>query len=165
MRLICSLPHGMSVEAICKKVKDDIALFVGEAEKFDDITMLCVRLNEVENMKISTNPIMESIQWMLTNICNPVETLFISALMCITAPAVFISITCSMFKFEGLTELGENGKRVITCYILLAIIATFVGILSFQLFTPGEAGILSNYCIAYENCTVRRLLLNHTCDF
>ena len=53
----------------------------------------------------------EAIQWMLMNICDPVETLFISALMCITAPAVFISITCSMFKFEGLSELGENGKR------------------------------------------------------
>lgn len=90
----------------------------------------------------------EALQWMLTNVCDPVENLFISALMCITAPAVFISITCSMFKFEGLTELGENGKHVIGCYGLLSVIATFVGILSFQLFKPGEAGLLAEYNIA-----------------
>ena len=90
----------------------------------------------------------EVIQWMLMNICDPVETLFISALMCITAPAVFISITCSMFKFEGLSELGENGKRVVGCYALLSVIATFVGILSFQIFKPGEAGLLADYNIA-----------------
>lgn len=89
-----------------------------------------------------------ALQWMLTHICDPVETLFISALMCITAPAVFISIACAMFKFEGLSEVGETGKRVIGCYALLAVIATLVGILSFRLLLPGEAGILSDYIIA-----------------
>lgn len=48
-----------------------------------------------------------------------------------------------MFKFEGLSELGARGKDVIGCYIFISVIATFVGILSFQMFTPGEVGILS----------------------
>ena len=90
----------------------------------------------------------EGVQWLLNNILNPAETLFISALMCITAPAVFISITCSMFKFEGLSELGASGKGVIGWYVVISVIATLVGILSFQLLTPGDPGILSYRNIA-----------------
>jgi serine phosphatase RsbU (regulator of sigma subunit) len=49
-RLIVSLNKtaGMSVDEICKSVKADVDAFQGEAEQFDDITMLCFRLNEVE---------------------------------------------------------------------------------------------------------------------
>ena len=46
---------------ICRKVKSDVAAFQGEAEQFDDITMLCVRLNEVENKMLSVNPTMETV--------------------------------------------------------------------------------------------------------
>ena len=41
--------RAFSAEEICKKVKADVDAFEGEAEQFDDITMLCVRWNEVEN--------------------------------------------------------------------------------------------------------------------
>ena len=44
-------------------------MFVGEAEQFDDITMLCVRLNKVENMKITTIPTMET----MTEVADFVE--------------------------------------------------------------------------------------------
>jgi serine phosphatase RsbU (regulator of sigma subunit) len=50
-RLLLSLNQtdGMSVDEICRKVKADVDAFQGEAEQFDDITMLCIRLNEVES--------------------------------------------------------------------------------------------------------------------
>ena len=50
-RLLLSLNQtaGMSVDEICRKVKADVDAFQGDAEQFDDITMLCIRLNEVEN--------------------------------------------------------------------------------------------------------------------
>ena len=62
-RLLAALNEtgGMAVDAICKKVKADVDTFQGEAEQFDDITMLCVRLNEVENKMLSVKPTMESI--------------------------------------------------------------------------------------------------------
>lgn len=46
-RLLSSLneARGLSVEEICKKVKTDVDAFVGEAEQFDDITMLSIKLN------------------------------------------------------------------------------------------------------------------------
>ena len=62
-RLLASLNEtaGMTVDEICRKVKADVDIFQGEAEQFDDITMLCIRLNEVENKLLSVEPTMESI--------------------------------------------------------------------------------------------------------
>ena len=51
----------MTVDEICRKVKADVDVFQGEAEQFDDITMMCIRLNEVENKMLSVNPTMETI--------------------------------------------------------------------------------------------------------
>lgn len=39
---------AFAVEALCKKVKSDVDRFAGEADQFDDITMLCVSLNQPE---------------------------------------------------------------------------------------------------------------------
>jgi len=62
-RLLVSLNEtaGMTVDEICKKVKADVDAFQGEAEQFDDITMLCVRLSEVENKMLSVTPTMETV--------------------------------------------------------------------------------------------------------
>ena len=61
-RLLDSLnsTYNMTVDEICQKVKSDVDEFVGDKEQFDDITMLCIRLNEVEEMMISLNPTMDS---------------------------------------------------------------------------------------------------------
>ena len=44
-RLIDSLNSAkdLSEESICKNVKSDVEAFVGEAEQFDDMTMLCLK--------------------------------------------------------------------------------------------------------------------------
>ena len=62
-RLLVSLneTNGMTVDEICRKVKADVDAFQGDAEQFDDITMLCVRLNEVENKMLSVTPTMETV--------------------------------------------------------------------------------------------------------
>ncbi|MGN0779170.1 MAG: SpoIIE family protein phosphatase [Aristaeellaceae bacterium] len=46
-RLLASLNEvkGMPVEEICRKVKADVDAFAGEADQFDDITMVSIRLN------------------------------------------------------------------------------------------------------------------------
>lgn len=82
--------------------------------------------------------------WFLNNLFGPIETLFISALMCVAAPAVFASIACSMLRFEGFSELGKNSKLVIVNYLITAVIATFISYFCFLLLRPGEAGILSS---------------------
>ena len=83
------------------------------------------------------------LQWVSTNILGPVEELFISALMCITAPAVFVSITCSMFRFEGFSDLGQRGKLALGTYLLSSVAAILIGVGIFCLFHPGEVGVLA----------------------
>ena len=85
----------------------------------------------------------EVIRWISINLLNPMENLFISALMCITAPAVFVSITCSMFRFEGFSELGRSGKTVVAIYLMTSVVAAIIGVGIFSLFRPGEIGILT----------------------
>lgn len=86
----------------------------------------------------------EAVQWISSNLLSPVESLFISALMCMTAPAVFVSITCSMFRFEGFSELGRSGKTVVATYLLTSIAAAIIGMVIFELFLPGEIGVLAS---------------------
>ena len=83
------------------------------------------------------------VHWISTNLLSPVESLFISALMCITAPAVFVSITCAMFRFEGFSELELSGKTVVITYLLTSVTAAIIGVAIFQLFLPGEIGVLT----------------------
>ena len=82
-------------------------------------------------------------QWVIGNLFSPVESLFIFALMCITAPAVFVSITCSMFRFEGFSDMGESGRTVVASYLLTSLAAVLIGVISFAMFTPGEIGVLA----------------------
>ena len=84
-----------------------------------------------------------AMQWMIANLLGPLENLFVSALMCVTAPAIFISITCSMFRFEGFSELERSGKTVVAAYLLTSVAATMIGVFVFGLFHPGEVDILT----------------------
>lgn len=84
-----------------------------------------------------------AVQWISTNLFGAVESLFISTLMCITAPAVFVSITCSMFRFEGFSYLERSGKTVVVTYLVTSVMAALGGMAIFQLFRPGEVGILA----------------------
>ena len=84
-----------------------------------------------------------AVQWISANLLSPVENLFISALMCITAPAVFVSIACAMFRFEGFSELEGSGKTIVATYLRTSVAAAIIGVVIFALFRPGEIGILT----------------------
>ena len=83
-----------------------------------------------------------AVQWIMTNLFSPLENLFISALMCVSAPAIFVSITCAMFRFEGFSELGRSGKTVVGVYLLTSVAATLIGLIVFGMFRPGSVGVL-----------------------
>lgn len=79
---------------------------------------------------------------LIENFLGPIETLFISSLTFIASPAVFISITCAILRFDGFTELNRSGKRIIFTYVVTSCIAIFIGVLVFYLIQPGTVGIL-----------------------
>lgn len=63
-RLLQSLNEksGLTVEEICAKVKKDVDAFVGEADQFDDMTMLCVHLTRPDDsVSLKVVPTKESI--------------------------------------------------------------------------------------------------------
>ena len=81
-------------------------------------------------------------QSLINNFLGPIETLFISSLTFIASPAIFISITCAILRFDGFSELNRSGKRIIFSYAITSCIAIFVGVLVFQILKPGTVGIL-----------------------
>lgn len=80
----------------------------------------------------------------ITNFLKPVETLFLSCLSFIAAPAIFVSITCSILRFEGFSELNKSGKRVILAYMGTSLMAILIGLATFYLFKPGKEEILTS---------------------
>lgn len=80
----------------------------------------------------------------ISNFIGPVETLFLSSLTFIAAPAVFISITCSILRFDGFSDLNKSGKGVIFTYLFTSVIATLIGVLVFNIFKPGTVGLLTS---------------------
>ena len=81
-------------------------------------------------------------QSLINNFLGPIETLFISSLTFIASPAIFVSITCAILRFDGFSELNRSGKRIIFSYAVTSCIAIFVGVLVFQILKPGTVGIL-----------------------
>ena len=81
-------------------------------------------------------------QSLINNFLGPIETLFISSLTFIASPAIFVSITCAILRFDGFSELNRSGKRIIFSYAITSCIAIFVGVLVFQILKPGTVGIL-----------------------
>ena len=122
-RLLVSLNEtgGMTVEEICQKVKTDVDAFQGEAEQFDDITMLCVRLNEVENKMLSVNPTMENIPQVAAFAEEQLEKFEVPAKLSSKLMVVVDEIFANIVRYSGATEaqirfVKESGAlRLIFC--------------------------------------------------
>ena len=59
---VLSASDKRKTDELCKTVRADIDLFVGDAPQFDDITMLCIKVNHIEDENsITTYPEMASV--------------------------------------------------------------------------------------------------------
>ena len=105
-RLLASLNEtgGMSVDEICKKVKHDVEVFQGEAEQFDDITMLCVRLNEVENKMLSVNPTMETVPQVAAFVEEHLEQFEVSVKLTARLMVAVDEIYSNIVRYSGASE-------------------------------------------------------------
>ena len=75
-----------------------------------------------------------------TNLFSPISSIFIRCMKCIVGPIVFLSILSSVVGFDDMKLLGRLGAKVMTIYTITSVIATFVGMGIFYLFSPGELG-------------------------
>ena len=106
-RLLESLnsTKGMSVEEICKKVKQDVDAFVCEAEQFDDITMLCVRLNEINSdISITVVPSMDTVPQVAEFMETEMEKLEVSPKISMKLMIAIDEIYSNIVRYSGATE-------------------------------------------------------------
>ena len=105
-RLLVSLNEtkGMAVDEICRKVKADVDAFQGEAEQFDDITMLCVRLNEVENKMLSVTPTMETVPQVAAFVEEHLEQFEVPMKLTMKLMVAVDEIYSNIVRYSGATE-------------------------------------------------------------
>lgn len=75
-----------------------------------------------------------------SNIFSPISTIFIKCMKCIVGPIVFLSILNSVIGFDDMKVLGRIGAKVMALYTFTSVIATFIGLIVFFAFDPGELG-------------------------
>ena len=126
-RLLVSLneTNGMTVDEICKKVKADVDAFQGDAEQFDDITMMCVRLNEIENKMLSVNPTMETVSQVAAFVEEHLEKFDVPMKISTKLMVAVDEIYSNIVRYSGASEaqvriiketdtlrliFGDNGK-------------------------------------------------------
>ena len=112
-RLLASLNEtsDMTVDEICKKVKYDVDVFQGEAEQFDDITMLCVRLNEVENKMLSVNPTMETVPQVAAFVEEHLEQFEVPVKLTAKLMVALDEIYSNIVRYSGASEAHIRIKK------------------------------------------------------
>ena len=113
-RLLESLnsTKGMSVEDICKKVKEDVDAFVCDAEQFDDITMLCVQLNEIDSYNgITVVPSMETVPQVAEFMETEMEKFEISPKISMKMLISIDEIYSNIVRYSGATEAIVSIKK------------------------------------------------------
>lgn len=113
-RLLESLnpTKGMSVEDICKKVKEDVDAFVCDAEQFDDITMLCVQLNEIDSYNgITVVPSMETVPQVAEFMEAEMEKFEISPKISMKMLIAIDEIYSNIVRYSGATEAIVSIKK------------------------------------------------------
>ena len=94
-----------SVDDICQKIKEDVELFVGTAEQFDDITMLCVSFNEkTKDISITVNPTMETVSQIAAFVEEEMEKLEISPKISMKLMIAVDEIYSNIIRYSGATE-------------------------------------------------------------
>ena len=94
----------MTVDEICRKVKADVDAFQGEAEQFDDITMLCVRLSEVENKMLSVTPTMETVSQVAAFVEEHLEKFEVSMKLSTKLMVAVDEIYSNIVRYSGASE-------------------------------------------------------------
>ena len=75
------------------------------------------------------------------NIFSPVYTMFMNALKLIVGPLVFCSVASSIADFGDLKALGRIALKIVGMYLITSMIAFFVGLGSYSLFSIGDPAL------------------------
>lgn len=74
----------------------------------------------------------------------PIKTIFMNALKIVIAPVVFLSIATCFSQFDGLSDFGKLGAKVLGMYLLTTFIAVLLSIGVFFVLRPGQFGFAAD---------------------
>ena len=118
-RLLQSLNETaeQSVEERCMQVKKDVENFVGDAPQFDDMTMLCVKLNPMMNgEKIELQPDMQSISRVKAFLNQQAQTLMVSDKQRKKLMVVVDEVYSNIIHYSGAKEasifIGKEDEKL-----------------------------------------------------
>lgn len=93
---------GLTVEEICSRVKEEVTAFAGEADQFDDITMLCVKLNEkAEVTTLQLKPTKESVPEVMSFLEGELEKMEVPRKIFTKLMIVLDEIYSNILRYSG----------------------------------------------------------------
>jgi len=106
---------GLPVDAICKKIKADVDAFAGDADQFDDITMLCVKLTErAEPAVMTVVPTSDSVSSVAEFLEEQLDKLEVPMKKAVRLKIALDEIYSNIVRYSGADHaqvecLAENG--------------------------------------------------------
>ncbi len=73
---------------------------------------------------------------------SPISDIMTALLEMIVGPLVFFSIATSLSQYTNFSEVGRVGGKILLTYVFTSVIAIFVGLGMFSLFSPGVEDVV-----------------------
>lgn len=78
------------------------------------------------------------LEFFISNITDPIGQIFLRLLFMIVVPLVFASLALGVANLGDMGTLGKIGIRTLIYFLVLTVIATFIGLFLVQVFQPGK---------------------------
>ena len=116
---VLSASDKRKTDELCKTVRADIDRFVGDAPQFDDITMLCIKLNHIENANsITTYPEMASVSTVADFVEKRLEEWEVGMRTAARIQVALDEIYSNILRYSGASESRVEIARGEDCVIL-----------------------------------------------
>ncbi|GMR23933.1 MAG: dicarboxylate/amino acid:cation symporter [Acidobacteriota bacterium] len=80
----------------------------------------------------------ERLEWLITNVTQPIGRIFLNLLFMVVVPIVFCSIALGVSQLGGANKLGRLTTKTFAYFVMTSAVAAFVGVVLVGLVRPGE---------------------------
>ena len=116
---VLSASDKRRTDELCRTVRADIDRFVGDAPQFDDITMLCIKLNHIENGgSITTYPEMASVSTVADFVEKRLDSWEVGMRTASRIQVALDEIYSNILRYSGASESLVEISRGEDCIIL-----------------------------------------------
>ena len=80
----------------------------------------------------------ERLEWLISNVTEPVGRIFLNLLFMVVVPIVFCSIALGVSQLGGANKLGRLTTKTFAYFVMTSAVASLVGVALVSLVRPGE---------------------------